>query len=119
MKALVIRDRWIDLILDGRKVWEMRTRPTNIRGRIALARKGSGLLLGTAELLEVRDPLTAEEMLHTRHLHGIPPDQVQTVVIDGWTTPWVLGNVQRFAQPVPYVHNKGAVTWVNVPDLPV
>ncbi len=36
MKALVIRSPWIDLILAGSKTWEMRTKPTSIRGRVAL-----------------------------------------------------------------------------------
>ena len=36
MKALIVREPWIDLILDGHKTWELRTQPTSIRGRIAL-----------------------------------------------------------------------------------
>lgn len=116
MKALVIREPWIGLILEGHKTWEMRSRPTKIRGRIALARQGSGLLVGTAELVEVRAPLTIEELMCTQQLHGIPPGQAHAVAADGWLVPWVLADVRRFAQPVPYAHPRGAVTWVNVPD---
>lgn len=117
MKALIIRDPWVGLILEGSKTWEMRSRATRIRGRIALARQGSGLLVGTAELVEVRPPLTIEELLCTRHLHGIPLEQAHAVAADGWLVPWVLAGVRRFEVPLPYAHPRGAVTWVNVPDL--
>ena len=52
MKGLVIRSPWIDHILAGKKTWEMRTRATSTRGRIALIKAGSGLIYGTAELVE-------------------------------------------------------------------
>jgi hypothetical protein len=39
--GLVIDKPWIDLILDGKKTWEMRSTLTKKRGKIALIRKGS------------------------------------------------------------------------------
>lgn len=48
MDALVIAEPWIGLILDGSKTWEMRSRATRKRGRIALIRKGSGQVVGVA-----------------------------------------------------------------------
>jgi len=39
VKALIIADPWIDLILDGRKTWEMRSRNTGHRGWFGLIRK--------------------------------------------------------------------------------
>lgn len=41
-RGLVIDDRWVSLILAGRKTWEMRSQATNIRGTIALITKGTG-----------------------------------------------------------------------------
>src|SRR5215831_14717644 len=35
LRALLIRRPWIDMILDGRKTWEMRGARTSVRGRIA------------------------------------------------------------------------------------
>lgn len=118
MKALIIRDPWVGLILEGSKTWETRSRATRIRGRIALARQGTGLLVGTAELVDVLAPLTLDDLLRTQHLHGIPAERAPAVAADGWLTPWVLANVQRFETPVPYAHPRGAVTWVNVPQAP-
>ena len=36
MKALIIKKPWIDYILNGSKVWEIRGSKTNIRGKIEL-----------------------------------------------------------------------------------
>lgn len=117
MKALIIRSPWIDLILSGTKTWEMRTKPTSIRGRIALIKAKSGLIYGTAELVESLPALSLERLRETQAFHGIPEDQLESAMENRWTTPWVLRNVVRLDSPKPYTHPKGAVTWVVIPDL--
>jgi hypothetical protein len=42
LRALVIRPYWIDLILKGKKTWEIRGSKTAIRGTITLIPSGSG-----------------------------------------------------------------------------
>lgn len=116
MKGLVIRSPWIDLILAGSKIWEMRTKSTSIRGQVALIKAGSGLVYGTAELIECMPTLTREQMQETEKLHGITEEQLDTVMENRWTTPWVFHNIIKFEAPIPYKHPKGAVTWVDLPD---
>lgn len=116
MKGLIIRSPWIDLILSGSKTWEMRTRPTSIRGRIALIKAGSGLIYGTAELTECLHALTFEQMRQTQSFHAIPESQLQSAVESRWTTPWVLRDIDKLESPIPYIHRKGAVTWVELAD---
>src|SRR5947209_18338036 len=50
VKALIIREPWIGHILSGAKTWEMRTSKTSLRGRIGLIRKGSGVVVGVADI---------------------------------------------------------------------
>lgn len=116
MKALVIRSPWIDLILSGTKTWEMRTKPTSIRGRIALIKAGSGLIYGEAELTDCLPAQSIEQMQQSIRFHGIPESQVMGAIKNNWTTPWVLRNIEKYALPKPYSHPIGAVTWVNIPD---
>ena len=52
MKGLIIREPWIGMILAGRKTWEMRSRQTPYRGRIGLIRKGTGMVVGIAEIVD-------------------------------------------------------------------
>lgn len=114
MKGLVVREPWIDLILSGEKTWEMRSRSTGYRGPVALIRKGSGTIVGVAELVGTRSPLSPAEMIDTYPLHRIPRDLIEGGEVAKWTTPWVLANVRRLASPVPYDHPAGAVTWVRL-----
>jgi hypothetical protein len=116
MKALIIRSPWIDLILSGAKTWEMRTRPVTIRGRIGLIKAKSGLIYGTAELVDCMPALSLERMRQTQAFHGIPEDQIASAIENRWTTPWVLRDVVRLETPKPYIHRSGAVTWVEIPD---
>lgn len=104
------------MILAGTKTWEMRSRLTHTRGRIALIRAGSGLILGTAELVGCRPALNLAQLRQTQNFHGIPDDQIDSAFQAGWTTPWVLCNVEMLPMPKPYRHPSGAVTWVDLPD---
>ena len=117
MKGLVIRSPWIDHILAGKKTWEMRTRATSIRGRIALIKAGSGLIYGAAELVECKPSLDLEQLRATQAFHAIPVSGIEDAFANRWTTPWVLRDVRRFAHPVPYNHPSGAVTWVDLPTF--
>jgi hypothetical protein len=63
MRGLLIRSPWIEEILRGRKTWEIRGSNTNIRGRIGLIRSGSGLVVGTCDLVDVEGPLYARNGL--------------------------------------------------------
>lgn len=118
MKALIVDEPWISSILKGEKTWEMRKGVCKIRGPIALIRKGSGHVVGVADVTDCRPPLTtptAYADAETRH--RIPAERQARAFADGWRTPWVLSNARPLPKPVPYKHPSGAVIWVNIePD---
>jgi hypothetical protein len=114
VRGLVVRQPWLDLLLSGTKTWEMRSKSTSVRGPIALIEKGSGMVLGTAEIVDclpALDPLT-----YGAHFgkHGIGPSRQPAAVDGGWLVPWVMAGAQRLDQPVPYDHPNGAVIWVKL-----
>ncbi|MBV8400626.1 MAG: ASCH domain-containing protein [Acetobacteraceae bacterium] len=47
-RGLIIDRPWAGLIADGKKTWEMRTRPTKVRGWIGLIAKGTKTVIGIA-----------------------------------------------------------------------
>src|SRR5689334_2118634 len=73
----------------------MRTTPAPRRGRIALIRKGTGLVVGTAEIADSLPPLNATALATTRDRHRIPPGLDAEVLAAGWLNPWVLRDVRR------------------------
>ena len=114
MKALIIDEPWISRILDGSKTWEMRSRMTTARGPIALIRKGSGAVVGVAQLTGCRGPLILSELEANLDRHRVPIDRYRAGAASRWTTAWELAQARPLEQPVPYRHPFGAVTWVNL-----
>ena len=112
--ALIIAEPWIGSILAGRKTWEMRTKPVRKRGRIGLIRKGSGLVVGEATLIDSLPALSEAQMLASIDKHCIPADMIRRGEVAKWIYPWVLEEVVRYSDPRPYKHPNGAVTWVDI-----
>jgi ASCH domain len=115
MKGLIIDEPWIGLILLGNKTWEMRKTACHHRGRIALIRKGSGRIVGTADVIDSLPSLdTTEVYARAEPQHRIPASRQEQAFTDGWRTPWVLANARAVGSPVRYKHPSGAVIWVNL-----
>jgi hypothetical protein len=115
-KALIVADPWIGYILDGSKIWEMRSTAASHRGWFGLIRKGTGAVHGVARLVGVGAPLSPDEMIATFEHHRIPEAMIRSGEVAKWNTPWKLADVRRLDRPVPYRHRSGAVTWVDLDD---
>lgn len=115
-KGLIIDSPYIEDILAGLKTWEMRTRATKIRGRIALIKKGSGLVVGIASLVDSLPALSEAEMLASKVRHRITDDKLSAPETQKWRYPWVLEEATPLGHPVKYKHPKGAVIWVELDD---
>lgn len=115
--GLVIAEPWIGMLLDGTKTWEMRSKPTNKRGWVALIKKGTGHVFGLGYLSECRPSLDLNEMVENIENHKIPVSMIYNGEIDNWTTPWVFSQVIKLAKPIPYKHQAGAVIWVTLDAL--
>lgn len=71
MKGLIIQSPWIDFILNGEKVWEIRGNNTNIRGKIYLIKSGTKKIYGTVDLIDTK-LLTYEDFIKNEDKHCIP-----------------------------------------------
>ena len=113
MNGLIIKKKWLDLILAGQKTWEIRGSNTKVRGRIALIESGSGLVLGEAHLVDVVGPLTKREMLANVKKHHVTEETIRRGLRYKSPHAWILTNAKRYRKPVPYDHPAGAVIWVK------
>ena len=96
-KALVVKKKWLDLILSGAKTWEIRGRATRKRGWIHFAEsQAGGKLRGRA-----------------RHYkkHCVPSLSVLPYVK---IYAWVLEDAEEFEKPFEFDQKRGAVIWVDV-----
>lgn len=113
-KALIIDTPHIDRILGGQKSWELRSTATKIRGPIALIRKGSGTVVGVAEIADSLGPLTESEMLENTARHLVTAERIKNGAVAKYKYAWVLKNPKPLAKAISYEHPSGAVIWVNL-----
>ncbi|MCK1534201.1 MULTISPECIES: ASCH domain-containing protein [unclassified Bradyrhizobium] len=115
MKAIVIREPYVSLLLTGEKTWEMRKAACRYRGPVALISKGSGTVVGAAEIVDSLPSIDSlEAYAQAEPKHRVPPNLQSQAFSDGWRTPWVVTRGHRLASPVPYKHPSGAVIWVSL-----
>ena len=116
MRGLVIRSPWVEMILEGKKKWEIRGRNTHVRGKIALIRGGSGLIVGTCHLAGVVGPLTRKEFRRNHRKAGLSEAEATSLRYPQ-TYAWVLKNARKCRPPRPYKHPSGAIVWVKLRDF--
>ncbi len=115
--ALIIRDPYVSMILDGKKTWEIRGRSTKMRGRIGLIKGGSGTVVGTCDLVDVVGPLTLAQYRRNSRKAGCVPSEIHRLDYTQ-TFAWVMNSPVRLRRPVAYDHPSGAVIWVTLsPDV--
>lgn len=108
-KGLIIQQQWLSLIFYDSKTWEMRTKPTKIRGTIQLIAAKTGYIVGQVDLID--SPLTKIQAdNYFFDLHKIK----DTSLLEKWCYPWILQNPIKYDTPIPYKHPAGAVIWVNL-----
>ena len=106
-RLLIISQPWIDLILNGEKTWEMRSKETKIQGWIGLVEKGTKTIVGIAKLdssffiYDVQNHFSEHRINYTG-----PNDKLLKYK---WA--WVLNTATRIEPP--YIHPRGALIWVR------
>jgi hypothetical protein len=117
-RGLLVRDPYATWLLEGSKSWEVRGRPTQIRGPIVIVKSGTGKAFGTVDLVQVLGSLRLEDLTESPNL---PPAERMEFTQGGLpyekTFAYVIRNPRWFKQPIPYNHPSGAVTWVNLPSI--
>ena len=118
-RALIVREPYATLIATGQKTLEMRSRHTNVRGRIGIIPAGSGEIICSVELVNSWG-YTGESGLKGiggQTLHCVEPEDWH--LLDKWCFGWELRNPNVFDNPIKYKHPKGAVVWVKTKEIEV
>lgn len=111
MKGLIIKSKWADLILTGKKIIEIRGSRTNIRGKIGIIKSGSKKVYGTVELI---DCVALDEELYEawKNKHHVPYSFQALPYQKPYA--WCLANANPYSNPIEYTHKQGCVIWVNL-----
>ena len=111
LSATIIAEPWIDMILDGYKTWEIRSKNTPKRGLIGLIRKGSKTVVATAKISDVIKITPTIARANAKHMGFTIKDALTCVGYNAW----VLEDVIPLRKPIPYVHTS-QVTWVTLDE---
>jgi hypothetical protein len=111
LSGLTIREPWIDMILEGKKTWEIRSMFTKKNGLVALIRSGSGTVVGTAKVSKVIELTASIAKKNARLMGDKKLSDDEAFDLDGYYA-WVLEDVIAFKKPVPFVRPRGPITWV-------
>ncbi len=115
LSAIPIREPWIDMILAGKKTWEIRSKNTKKIGPVALIRSKSGTVVATATLSDVIELNASIARKNARLMGESRISEAEAFDYDGLYA-WVLEDVVPFKEPVPYKHPSGAITWVTLDE---
>lgn len=111
MDCLIIKKKFLDKIIQGKKVWEIRGSQTLKRGIIGLIESGSGKVIATAQLVNCHGPFLIEELKQHNDKTQIENEfNVKYKKIYAWE----LSEVKALDNPKPYKHPQGAIIWVKV-----
>ena len=117
-RGLIVRDPYASQLLNGQKIWEIRGRPTQIRGPVVIVKQGTGKAYGIANLVRVLGPLDLDDLVSSPE---VPSEERDEMRRDGLpyrkTYAYVFTSPKWFEHPMSYRHPNGAVTRVRLPDL--
>ena len=112
-RGLIIKGKWLDKIFAKKKVWEIRSSPTNIRGRIFLIKSGSGMVVGECNIV---DCIKLDKQLFEqgRKYHAIEDAFEKLSYKHPYA--WVIDidSIKKYVCPLCYKHPSGAVIWVDL-----
>lgn len=114
MDILIVKPHWADRIFDNNKLWEIRGCNTSKRGRIAIAKSGTGCVYGTVNLID-SVPLTKELWEANEKCHQVEITWEELLKIYLKPHAWIFesGTAIKYQNPISYRHPKGAVIWVK------
>ena len=106
----MVKQQWIDLILDGKKTWEIRGQRCLKRGLVHLALSGTNSILGSIRIEGCRK---LARCCFNKHFmkHRVPNlRDVRYATIYAWE----MTEPQRFEPPLHYKPHRGAVIWTQL-----
>jgi len=109
--VLVLKAPWLQLILSGKKTWEIRGTQTKQRGTIHLALSGAGGQI--AGQCRITKSYAINRKTLSKHF---TKHRIGDLGIVTYRKPhvWEISHVRRYKQPFVYDHPQGAVNWVRL-----
>lgn len=109
MEGLIVKQPFADLIIDGQKEWELRSRsPPNEKIKKELFLLSSGMVLGKIKITNHWE-LNSNELLKNQEKH------CSSINLDDefYSHVWEIQVTKKYSKPKKYGHPMGARVWVK------
>ena len=114
--AIVLYEKWLQLILQGTKTWEIRKQNTHKRERIALAASGTSKLFGDVHLIDCIQ-VTHEDFASHLDKHCVPDSDKESYIHPSKTIyAWHVTRPRIYSTPVPFKQKRGQIVWIDLTD---
>ena len=105
-QALVIDAEWANLILSGRKTWELRQAATSFRGFVHLVTdRDKGMIIGRVRLVDCRE-VSREDLLNNVDKHMVTNS---AKIKRPYMWAWVLTDPMLFDKPFFHKHDLNTI----------
>lgn len=113
MYGLIIKKKWLDLIISGKKILEIRGSDTSHQGeKIYLLESGSHKVRGTC-VIDSSYPLSCSDWCEETDKHCVNLSYKELLKVYKNPHAWVLKDVQPIDEAVQYEYKKGSVIWIK------
>ncbi len=107
-----MKEPFATLIVEGKKIWEIRKSRTKVRGEVLIITGGSAI--GKAELVDVLGPFTPEELADYVDKHRADVEFLREYSGGKPLYAWVFRNAEKFEKPQKVRIKRGAQIWANI-----
>ncbi len=107
-----MREPYATMIVRGEKEWEIRKKKTNIRGKVYII--SNGHIIGSAKLVDVLGPFSAEELAEYKDKHKVDYEFLKDYSQGKMLYAWVFKDAEEFETKKPIKIPKGAQVWVRI-----
>jgi hypothetical protein len=114
MHCLKIEDKWVNLIMNGKKTWEIRRTNTKIRERIALGNTKTKCCVGYATIVDSIEMSLVELKKHNNkhQANGFLDEYAKG---KKFLFTWILNDIKLEVKPKPYSYSTGS--WCNLQQV--
>ena len=112
-KGLIIKKQWLDKILNGEKIWELRGFNTKYRGYIGLIESSSGKIKGIAKIKN-SIKLDNNTFKNSYKKHKVPVQEYLDNPFYKTTYAWEIEVISLV--DISYIHKNGATIFVKLDD---
>ncbi len=115
--GLVVKGKFAGLIVEGKKIWEIRKIPPYVTGTVGVIDGDRDLLLGTVEITGFLGPFSLNELMKHQDKHHGGRFLIHYAKGNVPLYAWILRNPVKFSKPLKVKYREGKAGIAEILDV--